>query len=221
MKVKLNYTNEFIETILLQLNSISNYYTTGNDDVMFTKIGSTKVLILYYTYVINRTIFYTYNIHRTVFQNYNINENLINNYDLEFILNNTSNEYTLPGVYNANGFIGSTTELSQVFLAIYDTEVYPQTYTGSGNIDITNNEISLTFPLTIDDEIVLNPRLNCYFELYAGTSGFTFLQNTVDGSQPIAIFNPLDRSIEFFGDLDIPNFYHKLKKTLLMTTYQH
>ena len=30
----LNYTNEFIETILLQLNSSNNYYTTGDDDVI-------------------------------------------------------------------------------------------------------------------------------------------------------------------------------------------
>ena len=42
----LNYTIEFIETILLQLNSSNNYYTTGDDDVIFIKIGSTKVLLL-------------------------------------------------------------------------------------------------------------------------------------------------------------------------------
>ena len=68
----LTYTNELIETILLQLKSSNHYYTTGNDDVIFIKIGSTKALILYYTYHINRT----------VFQNYNINKHLINNYDL-------------------------------------------------------------------------------------------------------------------------------------------
>ena len=100
-----NCTNGFIETILLQLNSSNNCYTTGDDDILFIKIGSTKVLLLDYTYHINRI----------VFQNCNINENTINEYGLEFILNNTSNEYTLQGVYNANGFIGSITELSQVF----------------------------------------------------------------------------------------------------------
>ena len=68
----LTYTNEFIETILLQLNSSNKYYTTGDDDIIFIKTGSTKVLLLDYTYHINRTIF----------QNYNINENLINNYGL-------------------------------------------------------------------------------------------------------------------------------------------
>ena len=68
----LTYTNEFIETILLQLKSSNNYYTTGDDDVLFIKIGTTKVLLLDYTYHINRNIF----------QNYDINENLINNYGL-------------------------------------------------------------------------------------------------------------------------------------------
>ena len=77
----LTYTNEFIETILLQLNSSNNYYTTGDDDVLFIKIGSNKVLILYYTYHINRIIF----------QNYTINVNSLNPFGLEFILNNTSN----------------------------------------------------------------------------------------------------------------------------------
>ena len=120
----LNYTNEFIETILLQLNSSNNYYTTGDDDIIFIKIGSTKVLLLDYTYHINRNIF----------QNYTINENTINGYNLEFILNNTSNEYTLQGVYNANSHIGSINDLLQVFLAIYDTTVSPYTYTGSENI---------------------------------------------------------------------------------------
>ena len=47
--------------------------------------------------------------------------------------------------------------------------------------------------------------------MYAGTSGITFLQNIVDGSQPIAIFNSLDKSVELFGDLDIRNFYNKIE----------
>ena len=42
----LTYTNEFIETILPQLNSSNNYYPTGDDDVMFIKIGSNKILLL-------------------------------------------------------------------------------------------------------------------------------------------------------------------------------
>ena len=112
-----------------------------------------------------------------------------------FISNNTSNEYTIQGVYNANGCIGSIAELSQVFLAIYDIGISSYTYTGSENINTTNNEISSTCPLKINDEVVLNPRLNGYVELYAGTPGITFLQNIVDGSQPIASFNTLDKSV--------------------------
>ena len=54
----LTYTNEFIETILLQLSSSNNYYTTGDDDIIFIKIGSNKVLLLDYNYHINRTIFF-------------------------------------------------------------------------------------------------------------------------------------------------------------------
>ena len=57
----------------------------------------------------------------------------------------------------------------------------------------------------MNDGVVLNPRLNVYVELHAGTSGCSFLQNIADGSQPIASFNSLDKSAEFVGDLDIPN----------------
>ena len=48
----LKYTNELIETILLQLNSSNNHYTTGDDDIIFIKIGPTKVFIvrLYLSY---------------------------------------------------------------------------------------------------------------------------------------------------------------------------
>ena len=31
------------ETILLQLNSSNNYYTTGDDDILFIKIGSNYI----------------------------------------------------------------------------------------------------------------------------------------------------------------------------------
>ena len=53
----LTYTNEFIETILLQLNSSNNHYATGDDDIIFIKIGSNKVLLLDHTYHMKRTIF--------------------------------------------------------------------------------------------------------------------------------------------------------------------
>ena len=101
------------------MNSSNNYYTSGGHGIIFIKIGSNKILILDYTYHINRK----------PFQNYTINENRINGYNLEFILNNTSNEYTLQGVYKANSYPGTNTSLQQVFfLAIYDTDIIPFPY---------------------------------------------------------------------------------------------
>ena len=44
----LTYTNESIETILPQLNSSNNYYTTGDDDIIFIEIGSNRVSLLDY-----------------------------------------------------------------------------------------------------------------------------------------------------------------------------
>ena len=178
--------------------------------ILYLLIGSTKVLLLDYTYHINRNIF----------QNYTINENTINDYGLGFILNNTSNEYTQQGVYNGNSYIGTITELSQVFLAIYDTTVSPQTYTGSENIDITNNEILLNLLLTIDKEPLLNPRVNGYYEIYPAPNGISLLQHISDGSQPIAIFNSLDKSVESFGDLDIPNHYNKTEVYSFFSLYR-
>ena len=60
-----------------------------------------------------------------MFHNYTINDNLVNNCDLYFILNNTSNEYTTQGVYTANGFIGTISDSSQVYLTMYGTTVSP------------------------------------------------------------------------------------------------
>ena len=92
---------------------------------------------------------YIYHTNKNIFQNYNINENTINAYGLEFILNNTSNEYDLQSVYNGNSYIGTVNALQDVYLAIYDTETSPYNYIGSENIDITANQISLSFPLKI------------------------------------------------------------------------
>ena len=193
----LTYTNELVETILLQLNTSNNYYTSGVDDVLFIERSSNKVLILDYTYHINRNIF----------QNYSIKGNTMNGYSLELISNNTSNEYTLQGVYNANSYVGSITELQQVFLAIYDTTVSPHTYTGSGNIDITDNQISLNFQLQLNDEFVINPRNydGAAFELNSGTSIFIFLRNTYHGGAPIVQFYSSTKVCTFHGDCQIPN----------------
>ena len=118
------------------------------------------------------------------------------------LLNNTNNEYTLQGVYNANSYIGSITELPQVFLAIYDTTVSPYSYTGSENIDITDNQIPLSFPLKMIDEVVLNPRTcdGAVFEMSPGTDNFTFLQNTSHGGAPIAQFYSSTKICTFHCD---------------------
>ena len=128
----INYTNEFLDTILLQLNASNNYYTTGNDNIIFIKIGSNKILLLDYTYHINRNIF----------QYYTINENVLNPFKLEYILNNGSNEYTINQVYIANSYIGTITELSQVFLAMYDSEVIIKDYYTKSEIDDLDDELS-------------------------------------------------------------------------------
>ena len=133
-------------------------------------------------------------------------------------LNNTSNEYTLQGVYTANAYIGSITELQQVFLAIYDTAVSPFTYTGSENIDITDKQISLDFPLKINDEVVLHPRNydGAVFEMNSGTYNFIFLQNTIHGGAPIAQFYSSTKICTFHGDCQIPNMYNKTYVDLLI-----
>ena len=125
---------------------------------------------------------------------------------IEFISNNTNNEYTLQGVYNANGFIGSTTELSQVLLAIYGTSVSPYSYTGGENIRITDNQISLSFPLKVNDEVVFKPRnYDCaVFEMSSGTDNFTFLQNTIHGVAPIAQLYASTTACTFHGDCQVP-----------------
>ena len=128
----INYTNEFLDTILLQLNASNNYYTTGNDNIIFIKIGSNKILLLDYTYHINRNIF----------QYYTINENVLIPFKLEYSLNNGSNEYTIHQVYIANSYIGTITELSHVFLAMYDSEVIIKDYYTKSEIDELDNELS-------------------------------------------------------------------------------
>ena len=57
-----------------------------------------------------------------------------------------SNEYDLQPVYNANIFIGIITELSQVYLATHDTNINPFSHTGSKNVDIAENDVSLNSP---------------------------------------------------------------------------
>ena len=44
----LTYTYDCLETILLQCNSSNTYYTSGENDIIFTKIGYNKTLVLDY-----------------------------------------------------------------------------------------------------------------------------------------------------------------------------
>ena len=43
------------------------------------------------------------------------------------------------------------------------------------------------------------------------------LQSINDGAQPIAVFNSLDQSCEFSGDVDIPNSYDRNSMDNLIT----
>ena len=56
----ITHTNGFLETILLQLNSNNNHYTSGEHDIIYIKIGSNQLLISEYIYFINRNIFQNY-----------------------------------------------------------------------------------------------------------------------------------------------------------------
>ena len=176
--------------------------------ILFIKLGFKQILVLGYSYHINRTIF----------QNYTTNENTVNDCNLEFVLNNTSNEYTLQGVYNANSYVGNITELSQVSLAIYDTAVSPYSYTGSENIDITDNRISLSFQLKVNGEVILNPRGydGAVFEMRFGTGNFTFLQNAIHGGAPIAQFYSSTNVCTVHGDCHIPSMYNRTSVDILI-----
>ena len=75
-------------------------------------------------------------------------------------------------------------------LARYGTDIIPFSYTGSENIDITDNQISLNLPIKINNEIVLNPRAydGAVFEIIPGTDNFAFRQNPIHGGTLIAQF---------------------------------
>ena len=107
----------------------------------------------------------------------------------------------MQSVYKCRGFIGVIIELSQVFLAIYDTDISPFTYTGSDNNDITYNQIPLIFPMEVNDEIVLNPRAydGAVFEMLSGTDSFAFRQNSAHGGQPIAQFYSSTKHVYSMG----------------------
>ena len=61
----LTYTNAFIETILLQLIQVINITQLGMAILYLLKSVFNKVLLLVYTYHMNRTTFQNYTIHET------------------------------------------------------------------------------------------------------------------------------------------------------------
>ena len=89
---------------------------------------------------------------------FTINENILNPFQLEYILNNTSNAYTLQGVFTANSYIGTITELSQVFLAMYDSEIVIKDYYTKSEIyelsDELSNMILNTYTTTETDNLL-------------------------------------------------------------------
>ena len=70
---------------------------------------------------------------------------------------------------------------------MYDTDTIPFSYTGSENIEITDNQLSLNLPIQIHNEIVLNPIAydGAVFEIISGTDYFAFRQNPLHGGTPI------------------------------------
>ena len=54
----ITHTNEFSETVLLQLSSSNNYYTSGEHDIICIEIGSNKILILYYRLSLSTEMFF-------------------------------------------------------------------------------------------------------------------------------------------------------------------
>ena len=126
---------------------------------------------------------------------------------MEFQTDTTYNQFIIL----IKVLLGVVLGLSQVFLAIRDTTISPFTYTGSGHIDVTGNQLSLKSPMQINGEIVLHPRNydGAVFDSFSGTDGFAFRQNGINGGQPIAISNSSTKACNSFGDCSNPNFHNK------------
>ena len=124
----------------------------------------------------------------------------------------------MQGVSNANSYLGTITFLQQVFLAMYDTDTMPFSYTGSETIDITYNQIPLNISIRINGEIVVNPRAydGAVFDMLSGTDNFAFRQNIIHGGQPIAQFYSSTKVCTFHGDCQIPNMYNKTSVDILI-----
>ena len=94
---------------------------------------------------------------------------------------------------------------------MYDTGISSYTYTGSENINAANNEISSTFPSKVNDEVVFKSKVKLIFRIKCWNIRFYFSTTHRRWFQPIAIFKSLDKSVEFAGGLDVPNFYNNIE----------
>ena len=94
---------------------------------------------------------------------------------------------------------------------MYGTSVQSFTYTGSENIDITYNRVSLNSIIKANGEIVLNPRAydGAVFDMLSDTDSFAFRQNTIHGGQPITIFDSSTKACTFNGGSSIPDSSNK------------
>ena len=91
-------------------------------------------------------------------------------------------------------------------------------YTGSDHIDITDNQVSLNFPIKINDGIMLNPRAydGDVFEMLSSSTHFAVRQNPLHGGSPMAQLYPSTKACTFHGGCEIPNMYDKTFVDLLI-----
>ena len=82
----------------------------------------------------------------------------------------------------------------------------PFSYTCSEHINITDNQISLNFPVAMNDDMVLNPRAygGAVFDMLSGTGNFAFRQNSFHGGTLIAQFYSSTKECTLYGNCSTP-----------------
>ena len=104
---------------------------------------------------------------------------LVANINLSNYYNTTEIDTLFENIDLSNYFTKAETHATYYDKIAMDSLLANQIYTDSENINITNNQISLTFPLKVNGEIVMNPRAyGIQFEIYAGTSGVFSTEST-------------------------------------------
>ena len=98
----------------------------------------------------------------------------------------------IPNFYNKAETDAIGDELSPLVLNTYtktdvDNLITNIDLSGSENIDITNNRISLTYPLNINIGAFLNPRVNVYFEMYAAPFQYYSIFQMAHNQSPFLI----------------------------------